>query len=428
MKILISSYGTRGDVQPYLALAVGLQKAGHQVTLATSYNYTEWIESYGVNTHPTRFSMQEFTLTPEVQAVLKSGNYFRQMGVLREALRRNAEAHDEVWAAIQEAEFIIESPTSSGALEIVSRRGTPAVFAAPVPFAPTRAFPSFFFGMTRASLGAGYNYFTHGLMHRMLWNIMGGPITNPLRKKLGLRARRSYGEVLAESYRANVPWLYGFSAHVIPKPADWNEQQHITGYWFIEAPPGWQPSEDLVRFLESGPPPISIGFGSMAHEDPERQTHLALRALELSGQRGVLLTGWGGLTRQATSPNVFVVQDVPHSWLFPRVAAVVHHGGAGTTGEGLRAGVPNIITPFAPNDQMAWAERVVALGIGPRVPGIKALTAEKLAEAINTAVSDSAMRARAAALGEKIRAEDGIAHAVEIIERQAIHQRRPANN
>lgn len=157
----------------------------------------------------------------------------------------------------------------------------------------------------------------------------------------------------------------------------------------------------------------------MSHEDPERMTHLALRALELSGQRGVLTTGWGGIARQTAPPSVFFVDDVPHSWLFPRMAAVVHHGGAGTTGAGLRAGGPNIITPFAPNDQPAWAERVAALSVGLRLPGSKKLTAEQLAAAIQTAVTDSGLRARAAALGEKIRAEDGVARAIEIIEHHA---------
>jgi UDP:flavonoid glycosyltransferase YjiC (YdhE family) len=232
---------------------------------------------------------------------------------------------------------------------------------------------------------------------------------------------------MAHGRTAGTPWLCGFSTHVLPKPADWDEHQHVTGYWFLDEQPGWQPPEELKRFLDSGPPPVYIGFGSMAHEDPERQTHLALRALELSGQRGVLLTGWGGLTRQAMPSNVLVVEDVPHAWLFPRMAAVVHHGGAGTTAEGLRAGVPNIITAFAPNDQPAWADRVVKLGVGPRVPGIKGLTAEKLAKAIRMAVNDPTMRARAAALGEKIRAENGIARAVEVIERHAAgvgqHQR-----
>ncbi|MGQ0602925.1 MAG: glycosyltransferase [Anaerolineales bacterium] len=426
MKIVLTSDGTRGDVQPNLALAVGLQKAGHHVTLATSYNYTEWIEAYGVKAHPTPFSLQELRLKPEAQAVLKSRNLFRQMELFREAFRRIAESQNAVWAAIQEAEFVIEGPSSSGALEAVSVRGIPAAFAIPVPFASTRAFPSFFLGLPRFSLGPGYNRFTHGLMHRALWSLIGTPIKNPLRKKLGLRAMSSFGEMLAESRRATVPFLYSFSAHVIPRPNDWDEHHHITGYWFIDVPPDWRPPLELMQFLESGPPPIYIGFGSMTHEDPERQTRLALRALELSGQRGVLLTGWGGLTRQAIPPNVFVVDDVPHAWLFPRMAAVVHHGGAGTTGEGLRAGVPNIITPFI-GDQASWGERVFQLGVGPRAPGIRQLTAEKLAEAIRVAVNDSAMRARATALGAQIRAENGVAQAVEIIERHAGEFKRKAS-
>jgi UDP:flavonoid glycosyltransferase YjiC (YdhE family) len=156
----------------------------------------------------------------------------------------------------------------------------------------------------------------------------------------------------------------------------------------------------------------------MSDKDPERQTRLVLRALELAGQRGVLSAGWGGIAPLAPSSSVFYVDDVPFSWLFPRMAAVVHHGGAGTTGAGLRAGVPSIITPLN-FDQFAWAERVVKLGVGPRVPQMKKLTAEKLAEAIHIAVTDSALHARAAALGEKIRAENGLARAVEIIERHA---------
>jgi len=418
MKILISTLGTRGDIQPYLALAVGLQGAGHRVTLATSYNFAEWIQAYGVNVYPTRFSVQEFMQKPETQAILKSGNPVRQFHMMQDVMSQSAEAQDDMWQAAQDADFVIQSGTGNGALEAAGKRGIPVAFAYVIPFAPTRAFPSFFLGPLRFSLGEGYNSLTHTLMHRVLWSGMGGPITNNWRKKLGLKAWRSYAELLAYGRSLGTPMLYGFSAHVIPQPADWDEFQHIVGYWFLDPQPDWQPPAELLRFLESGPPPVYVGFGSMNHEDPERQTRLALRALELSGQRGVLLTGWGGITRLAVSSNVLFVDNAPHAWLFPRVAAVVHHGGAGTTGAGLRAGVPSIIPAFV-GDQCAWADIVMKLGVGPRVPGIKQLTAEKLAQAINTAVNDSALRARAAALGEKIRAENGIARAVEVIERHA---------
>jgi UDP:flavonoid glycosyltransferase YjiC (YdhE family) len=419
VNILISTFGVRGDVQPYLALAVGLQRAGHRVTLATSQNFSAWIESYGVHTHPTSFNFQEAMQRPEAQAVVQGKNFARQMRLLREAMSQSPEAQDSVWAAIQEADLVIQSPTGTGALEAASRRGIPVAFASPVPFTPTRAFPSFNMASLRLSLGGRYNLVTHKLAQRMMWNVMGGPMTTHLRTELRLRPWRSYGEMLAYARSIGAPWLYGFSAHVLPRPADWDETQHVTGYWFLDAPPDWSPDPDLLRFLDSGPPPIYIGFGSMSFMDPAGQTQLALRALELSGQRGVVLTSSDNLARQAAPPNVLVVDNVPHSWLFPRMAAVVHHGGAGTTGAGLRAGVPSVITPHAPNDQPAWAERVAALGVGLRLPGFRQLTAEKLAEAIQVAVTDNALRARAAALGEKIRAEDGIARAVEIVERCA---------
>jgi UDP:flavonoid glycosyltransferase YjiC (YdhE family) len=163
---------------------------------------------------------------------------------------------------------------------------------------------------------------------------------------------------------------------------------------------------------------VYLGFGSISLGSPEKKTRLILRALELSGQRGLVLTGWGGLARLPASPGILFVDDVPHDWLFPRMAAVMHHGGAGTTGAGLRSGVPSIITPFA-SDQYSWAERVVQLGVGPRAPDVRRLTAESLARAIEAAVNNSALRARASALGEKIRAENGIARAVEIVERHA---------
>lgn len=421
MNITITSHGTRGDVQPYLALAVGLQKAGHRVTLVTSWNYTDWIQSYGIHTHPTQFSIQEFMKKPEVQAILKGRNFIKQLQVFREMMGEGPKAMDDVWAAIQNADFVIQSPTSSGALETSMKRSIPVAMAYPVPFAPTRAYPSIFLGRVRASLGEGYNRLTHSFMHRMLWGSMSGPMATALRKKLNLPSIKSFAEKAAFMRQKGIPTLYGFSEHVLPRPADWNETQHITGYWFLESLPEWQPDPALLKFLDSGPPPVYLGFGSINLGDSENKTRLILDALEKTGQRGVVLTGWGGLTRLTAPSHIFFVDDVPHHWLFPRMAAVMHHGGAGTTGAGLRAGVPNILTPIGA-DQYFWAERVVKLGVGPKAPEIKKLTSESLANAIHTTLNDQGIRARAAALGEKIRAEDGIARAVEIIEQYASKQ------
>jgi len=294
MHIVITSFGVRGDIQPYLALAVGLQRAGHQVTLATSSDFTAWIEAYGVAAHPTPHSMFALMRQPETRAVMTGRNPLRQMRLLRDTMRQVAASGDVLWAAMQAADFVIQSPTSTGALEAAHTRGIPAALAAPVPFAATRAFPSFFVGAQRWSLGSGYNRLTHALTHRLLWSLMGGPLTNPLRRKLGLKPWRSFAAVMAEARRLEVPMLYGFSAHVLPRPADWDAAQHITGYWFLDPSPAWQPPPDLLRFLDSGPPPIYVGFGSMGDLAPAGVTQKVLAALQKAGQRGVLLAGRGG--------------------------------------------------------------------------------------------------------------------------------------
>jgi len=413
MKILISTLGSRGDTQPFLALAAGLQQVGHRVTLTAPHSFAKWIQSYGVEAHPVRFNPQEV-----MQNLTKSKNPFQAMRTMREVMETGVmEALEDCWQAAQTTDFLIQSGTGSNALEIASTRGIPVAFAYVVPVTPTRAFPMFMLPFRR-SLGGRYNYLTHTFIQGFLWRSVGGPTANRWRTRLGLPTWRSAADMQQYARRLGVPSLHGYSPSLIPKPPDWDARQHVTGYWFLDAQPDWQPPEDLRRFLESGPPPVYVGFGSMSHKDPERQTRLAVQALELSGQRGVLSSGWGGMTRLSASPDVFFVDDVPHAWLFPRMAVVVHHGGAGTTSAGLRAGVPGVVIPFG-GDQYAWAERVVKAGVGLQAAGIKKLTVEKLAHAIYTAGNDSAMRTRAAALGKRIRTENGIARAVEIIERQA---------
>jgi sterol 3beta-glucosyltransferase len=208
--------------------------------------------------------------------------------------------------------------------------------------------------------------------------------------------------------------LYSYSEIVVPRPTDWDESSVVTGYWFLDTPANWQPDPELVRFIQEGSTPVYIGFGSMFMSGGKQKTEIALQALRLAGQRGILATGWGGLTADSTSKEIFVLEAVPHDWLFPKVAAIVHHGGAGTTGAAIRAGKPQIICPFV-GDQSFWGHRVAVLGVGTApVPQAK-LTAEKLAEAIQSAVSDNKIRQHAASFGETIRAENGIEYAVKYI-------------
>jgi UDP:flavonoid glycosyltransferase YjiC (YdhE family) len=209
--------------------------------------------------------------------------------------------------------------------------------------------------------------------------------------------------------------LYGYSPAVIPKPSDWNGQAHVTGYWFLDPVDDWTPPADLGEFLQAGAPPIFIGFGSMSTSNPAATTQLIVQALARTPQRAVLLSGWGGLHASDLPDTIYLLESAPFAWLFPRMAAVVHHGGAGTTSAGLRAGVPSIVIPFFA-DQPFWGRRVADLGVGPAPIPFKQLTPDRLARAIESAVTDQAMQQRATELGSTIRAEDGIAQAVRVIE------------
>ncbi len=425
MKVLISTLGSRGDVQPFLALAVGLQQAGHRVTLSAPYNFTDWIQSYGVQPYPIQFNPQEFMQRPDVQSATKSRNVLKQLRLMRELLGpKMVAALEEFGRAASDTDFVIQTGTGHGGVEVAAARNIPMAFGFLQPFVPTRAFPSFFLP-PRFTLGGWYNNLTHKLMFRAIWPNFGGPI-NQWRARMSLTPWQSLQQMLNARQQFGTPWLFGYSPSVLPKPDDWADHHYVTGYWFLDAEPAWQPPDGLVHFLESGPPPVYIGFGSMRDEDSERLTGLVLQALKLSGQRGVLLTGWGGLAPGDLSAKLYFVEDVPHSWLFPRMSAVLHHGGAGTTAAAVRAGVPNLITPFA-LDQFAWADLVIKQGVGLSMPASKKLTAGRLAQAMKIAVSDPALRSKAEALGEKIRTENGIATAIELIERHAADFKRQTN-
>jgi sterol 3beta-glucosyltransferase len=211
--------------------------------------------------------------------------------------------------------------------------------------------------------------------------------------------------------------LMGYSPHVVPHPADWPAHFHTTGYWFLDEEERWQPPAGLVDFLAAGEPPVSIGFGSMTGRDPRRLTEIVAGAVAQSGLRAVLLSGWAGLGELALPDTIYCLPGAPHSWLFPRVAAVVHHGGAGTTAAGLRAGVPSLIIPhFA--DQPFWGRRVHALGAGPQPIPRPKLTVDNLAAALRELVAGTGLRRQAHALARKIAQEDGVATAVHLLDQR----------
>jgi UDP:flavonoid glycosyltransferase YjiC (YdhE family) len=262
-------------------------------------------------------------------------------------------------------------------------------------------------------MGKALNRLSGWAMLQVIWQWY-SPAVKALRQRLDLPP---FTAASFEHILHSTPLLGAYSPKVIPPPADWPASVHVTGYWFSDTQPEWQPSPEFAAFLNAGAPPVYVGFGSMGGDHPERLADVVLAAIAQSGQRGVLLTGWGGMHTGRVPEHVFVLDAAPHGWLFPRMAAVVHHGGAGTTAEGLRAGVPSVIVPFS-FDQPFWGKRIQACGLGPDPIPQKDLDADRLARAIRLAVTDSGMRRRAQQFGEAIRSEDGTGNAVKAIQHE----------
>jgi len=412
MKITIATVGTRGDVQPYVALGLGLQEAGHQVQLATDPLFQSFIESHGlgftaVNADP-RQAMQE-----DMRQI--GGNPLRLLRWIDQQFTPLARQYFiEMHTAARDSDAILVSALAFAAMHVAQALGIPSLATYLYPITPTRAFSS----MAAASLpgwmmNAGWvNWWSFHLYNLAFFRMM-LPVVNQLRQEiLGLPpVPWSY---YREIDLAEVPIVYGYSQHVLPRPDDWGDNLHITGYWFLDEP-GFQPPLEITRFLEAGPRPVYIGFGSMLDVEAVRTTQIVLEALETSGIRAILHGGWSELGTQQLPGNVLRISEVPHSWLFPRMAAVVHHGGAGTTAAGLRAGVPSVIVPYF-GDQPFWARTVYYLGAGPKpIPRLK-LSSASLAAALQEATGDLGIQSTASRIGDQVSAEDGVAEAVTRIE------------
>ncbi|CAN5795878.1 glycosyltransferase [soil metagenome] len=416
MKILMMSMGTRGDIQPFIALGQGLQAAGHIAAICTAEGFRALIEDHGVTYAYMNNDLLALIQAQEGQAAVEGkGSMLELLRKVRPILRGGLQ--DE-WQAAQQfqPDLIIYHPKSLGGYHIAEKLGIPMILSLPLPFyTPTSAFPNPFFANVR--LGAWFNRLSYRLMG--LAGIMYIGMTNTFRTNtLGLPPRSRLADLLVKATGEPVPVLYPYSPQVLPTPADFPAHVHVTGYWFLERTADWQPPATLLRFLEAGTPPVYIGFGSMGGKQAAKRAEIVLKALEMTDQRAVLTSGWGGLQADHLPDSVLMLEAVPHDWLFPRMAAVVHHGGAGTTAAGLRAGKPTVICPFIA-DQPFWGRIVHELGVGPQPIPQKQLTAERLADAINLAVNDQKMQQRAAGLGERIRAENGVTRAVEQIEQIA---------
>jgi sterol 3beta-glucosyltransferase len=423
MRIALITLGSLGDVYPFVALGSGLQAAGHEVLLVTHATFESLARSRSLDFAPVDIDPRRLLENEEGQTWLETGGnallFFRQFSRIAQSLLRKATI--DCWNACQGPQaveaIVFSTITFCIAHPMAEKLGIPSCLAAPYPVTPTHAFPSPFLPVAPAWLPFvdHYNWLTHILSMHAFWQFVRPPVNKVLREVLN-QPPFSWHWLTDQLRQQRLTVLYAYSPAILPSPPDWGDWNHVTGFWFLDHQPEWQPPADLLDFLAAGPPPVYVGFGSMRDRSPGEVTEIVLQALARSKQRGILLTGWGGLSNSDLPADVFAIDAVPHDWLFPQMAAVVHHGGLLTMAVGLRAGISTIIVPFF-GDQPFWGRRVYELGAGPQPIPRKQLSVDQLAAAISTAVSDASMRKRAEALGERIRAENGVARAVEILER-----------
>jgi len=414
MKITVFAAGSRGDIQPCLALSKNLLEAGYQVSLAAPEDFSTFVKKFGVDFCPLQGDVQQIMAGNTGKTFMEKGgaNPIKSISAMRKMIAPVIlQMAEDAYRACKESDAMIcLGVFSAFGKSIADALNIPMINIEPTPLLPTRAFPAPSWPIQR-DLGGLHNLVSGMAMLEVIW-LWYQPFLNEFRQKLGLHPLNA---VTFQHEIKSTPMISAYSPKIIPHPDDWPNRVHITGYLFLDTRSVWQPSSELKAFLAEGDPPVYIGFGSIAGLNPEKLTQLILDALARSGQRGLLLTGWGGIIADNLPESVFMIDEAPHSWLFPRMAAVVHHGGAGTTAEGLRAGVPSVIIPFI-LDQPFWGARIKALNLGPDPIPQKRLNADRLANSIKIAVSDSKMNERAKSYGESIRSENGSRNALEVVQ------------
>jgi sterol 3beta-glucosyltransferase len=409
MKITILTYGSRGDIQPFLPLSLRLMERGHSVKLAGPARFARLVEEYAVDFAPLSGDPEDLS-----RRLNDAGRNFIRL--VRELTNHAVEIGADIWRetqeACQEAELIIHTFTHAvGAHTLAREKNIPDIHVQLFPmFAPTSEYPN----ITVSRWMPGFlNHVTHRSAAKITWWTSRFGFER-VRRRAGLPRRKLYWPFDETAERPPTPILCAWSPIILPPSRDWPAHTHVTGYYHLPLDHASQPDSELHSFLQSGEPPVCISFGSMIHRDARRIYEVAREALKHTANRAVVLSGWGR-TKDSSSRDILYLEAAPHDWLLPRCKAVIHHGGAGTSAAGLRAGIPNIVVPFM-GDQSFWGERIYSIGVGPRPLPIKSLSVETLAGAL-AEVEGESLRTRAQHIGEQLRGEDGAGTAIKWIEK-----------
>ncbi|KZV90217.1 UDP-Glycosyltransferase/glycogen phosphorylase [Exidia glandulosa HHB12029] len=414
LSIVIMIVGSRGDVQPYVALAKRLRRDGHRIRIASHGTFRDFVEGQGLDFFDIGGDPHELMsymvknpgLIPGI-ASLTNGD-IKKKRIMMMGCWNSCHSPDQKTGIPFVADAIISNPPAFAHIHCAEALGIPLLMSFTMPWCATGSFPHPLVNISTTNAGERLtNYLSYALADTMTWQGV-GDIVNKLRNRtMGLPSLslRSGPDILD---RVKVPWTYCMSPALVPKPADWANHIDVVGFYFLDLATSYTPPRDLAHFLASGPPPVYIGFGSVVVDDPVEMTRVIFEATHAVGVRALVSSGWSNLGDVDVPPHVFLLGNVPHDWLFAeeRVSAVVHHGGAGTTAIGLAKGRPTVIVPFF-GDQQFWGEMIHKSGAGPKPIPQKNFNVENLTAALTYAISPEAKTA-AAGLAQSIVNEDGV--------------------
>jgi sterol 3beta-glucosyltransferase len=403
MKISILTTGTRGDTQPYIALGKELKELGHEVKVAAFENYKGLVEGHGLNFHPiegdiSKISKEMAKSSIESDSPIKFFTSFRKM---RPYIKdKQIAMQRDLFEACKEAEAIIYHPGAAIGEFAGEHFSVPTILATPFPMAPSKEYPALIFYHMR--WGKSANLLTHKLFEKGFWMMVKSPIGQYWKEQFG-ELPKNFVNPYTKEATAHHTSVMSMSQHVFPQS---NEQTKGLGYWFLDEDlSSWQPPQDLVSFIESGKPPVYVGFGSIYDENAAETTKLVLESLRNAGKRGIIGMGWNTMEGMEEYEDMYFIESIPHTWLFPKMAGVIHHGGAGTTAAAFRTGVPSVVVPHG-NDQFAWGKRTEELGVGSSPIPRKKLTVDNLTEGINKMLEMEIVE-NAIELGKKLQRENG---------------------
>lgn len=421
MRITILTIGCRSDIEPYVPLAVGLVAAGHTVTLATHAEFQSLLTDGRVTFSALTANVKSLLAGEGGEELLDAGRnpikVFKSLAKLGTPIV--IEVFRDALRACQEAELIICSTAMYFAGEALAEKlSCRLVYGSLQPMAPTHyersvMSPPLPSGITYFGR-FGYNWVSQLMTLQMLCVLMRDKINLARAQVLNLPPRPKW---FSTGVFADGPlFIYGYSPRIIAQPPDWSDRQHVTGYWLTTDTVQTESTNSLTSFLDAGTPPLLMHLDGISEKHEQRVLNLAIEALPRDGLRAVIVTGLKGLARPA-SETLFFTDTVPPAALLSCMAAIVHHGGAGMTGLGLKAGLPAVVIPFMA-DQLFWGHRLRELGVAAASIPQTQVTVDRLGTALTTVASNASMSARATALSDAIRREDGVTRAVELVSRE----------